>query len=42
LFNVVDSSGSYVLEDDKPPKAPRAKVLSYALEAYMVFLKALS
>ena len=37
LFNVVESSGNYVFKDDKPPRAPRAKVVSYALGAYKVF-----
>jgi hypothetical protein len=38
LFNVVESSENYVLKDDKPPRAPRAKVVSYALGAYKVFI----
>jgi hypothetical protein len=37
LFNVVESSGNWVFEDDKPPRAPRAKVVSYTLGAYKVF-----
>jgi predicted GNAT family acetyltransferase len=35
LFNVVESSGNYVFEDDKPP---RAKAVSYALGAYKVLI----
>jgi hypothetical protein len=31
LFNLVESSGNYVFKDDKPPRAPRAKVVSSAL-----------
>jgi hypothetical protein len=38
LFNVVESSGKYVFKDSKPPKAPRAKVVSYALVAYKVLI----
>jgi hypothetical protein len=38
LFNVVESSGNYVFEDDEPLRAPRAKVVSYALRAYKVFI----
>ena len=36
FFNVVESSGNYVFEDDK---LPRAKVVSYALGAYKVSIK---
>jgi hypothetical protein len=36
LFNVVESSANYLFEDDKPPGAPRAKVVSYALGANKV------
>jgi hypothetical protein len=38
LFNVFESSGNYVFEDDRPPWAPRAKVVSYALGVYKVFI----
>jgi hypothetical protein len=36
LFNIVESSGNYVFKDDKPPRAPRAKVVVYALGAYKI------
>ena len=38
MFNVVEGSGNYVFKDDKPPRAPRAKVVSSALWAYKVFI----
>ena len=38
LFKVVESSGNYVVKEDKPPRAPRAKVVSSALGAYKVFI----
>ena len=38
MFNVVESSGNYVFKDDKPPRAPRAKVVSLALGAYKAFI----
>jgi hypothetical protein len=38
LFNVVESSGNYVFKDDSSPRSPRAKVVSYALGAYKVFI----
>ena len=38
MSNVVKSSGNYVFEDDKPPRAPRAMVVSYALGAYKDFI----
>jgi len=38
LFNVVEISGTYVFKNDKPPRAPRAEVVSYALGAYKVFI----
>ena len=34
LFNVIDRSGNYIVEDDNPPTALRANVVSYALGAY--------
>jgi hypothetical protein len=37
LFNLVESSGNCVFKDDKLPRVPRAKVVSYALGAYKVF-----
>jgi hypothetical protein len=33
LFNVVEKSGNYIFEDDIPPTALSARVVSYALEA---------
>ena len=38
LFNVVESSVNYVFKYDEPPRVPRAKVVSYALGAYKVFI----
>ena len=38
LFNVVEMSGNYVFEDDTPPTAITARVVSYALGAYQVFI----
>jgi hypothetical protein len=38
LFNVVESSENYVFKDGKPPRTPRAKVVSYALGSYVVFI----
>ena len=38
LFNVVESSRNYVFKDEKPPRAPRAKVVSYTLGTYKVFI----
>ena len=40
LFNVVESSGNYVFEGDTPP-ALRARVVSYALGEYKVFIETL-
>ena len=34
---MVENSGNYVFEDDKPPKPLRARVVSYALGTYKVF-----
>ena len=39
MFKVVFSSGNYVFEDDTPSTAPRARVVSYALGAYKVFIE---
>jgi hypothetical protein len=39
LFNVVERHGNHVFEDDKPSTAPMAKVVSYALGAYKVFIE---
>jgi hypothetical protein len=42
FFNVIESSGNYVLEDDKPspsPTALRERVISYALGAYKVLIE---
>jgi hypothetical protein len=38
FLNVVKSSENYAFEDEKPPRAPRAKDVSYALELYKVFI----
>ena len=38
FFNVAESSGNNVFEDDEILRAPSAKVVSYALGAYMVFI----
>ena len=38
LFNVVEKSGNYVFENDKPPTPLRVNVVSYALETYKVFI----
>jgi hypothetical protein len=38
LFNVVESSGSYVFEDDNPPTPFRARVVISALGSYKIFL----
>ena len=39
FFNVVENSGNYVFEDDNPLRALRARVVSYALGAYKVFIE---
>jgi len=36
LFNIVERSGNYVLEDINPPTFLRARVLSFALGLYNV------
>jgi hypothetical protein len=38
LFNVVGSSGNYIFKDDKPLRAPREKVVSYAFGTYRVLI----
>ena len=39
LFNVVESSGNYMFEQDNPPTVFRARVISSALGAYMVLME---
>ena len=39
LFNVIERSVNYVFNDDKSPTAQWARVLSYALEAYKVYIE---
>ena len=40
FFNLVERSGNYFLDDDKPlPLALRARVISYALWAYKAFYR---
>jgi hypothetical protein len=40
LFTVVERSGHYVFEDDNPPPISlMARVVSYALGAYNVFIE---
>jgi hypothetical protein len=39
LFNAVEKSGNYLLKYDKAPRAPRAKVVSYALGAYKILIE---
>jgi hypothetical protein len=39
LFDVVQRSRNYVFEDDTPPTALRARVASYALLAYNVYIE---
>jgi hypothetical protein len=41
LFNVVISSGNYAFEQDTPPTVFRARVISYILGAYKVFIEIL-
>ena len=41
MFNVVERSGNYVFEDDTPPTALRARVVSHALKAFKVFIESL-
>ena len=38
LFDVVKKSGNYVFEDDTPPTALKARVVSYSLGVYKFFL----
>jgi hypothetical protein len=33
------TSGNYIFEDDNPPTALRARVVSYALAAYKVYIE---
>jgi hypothetical protein len=39
LFNVVESSGNYIFEQDIPPTVFRTRVISYALGAHMVLME---
>jgi hypothetical protein len=39
LFNAVENSENYNFELDTPPTDFRARVISYALGAYKVFIK---
>ena len=39
MFNAVESFGNCVFENDNSPTALRARVVSYALEAYKVFIE---
>ena len=39
LFKVVEKSGNYIFEDDPSPTSLRAKVVSYALGTYTVFIE---
>ena len=39
LFNVVEKSGNYVFGDDNPLTAQRARVVSYAIGAYKVYIE---
>jgi hypothetical protein len=41
LFNVVQSSENYVLEDYKTPKPLGARVVSNGLGAYKVFMESI-
>jgi hypothetical protein len=40
-LNVVENSGYYVFEEDKSPTPLRARVVSYALGAYKVFIESI-
>jgi hypothetical protein len=42
LLNIAERSGNYIFEDDTPPTALRARVVSYALGHISFLLKALS
>jgi hypothetical protein len=39
LFNAVESSGNYIFEQEIRPTVFRARVISYALGAYTVFIE---
>ena len=39
MFTVIKRSGNYVFEDDDPPKTFRARVVSYVLEAFKVYIE---
>jgi hypothetical protein len=39
LFDVVKKSRNYAFEDDTPPTAFRARVVSYALGVYKVLIE---
>ena len=39
LFKGVEKSGNYIFKDDTHPTALRARVVSYALGAYKVFIE---
>ena len=39
LSNVIERSRNYVFKDDKPPTAFRARVISFVLGAYKVYIK---
>jgi hypothetical protein len=39
LFDVAESTGNYVFEDDKPPTPLSARVASYVLGTYKVFIE---
>jgi len=37
LLNVVERAGNYVFEDDNPPTALRARVVSHTLGTYTIY-----
>jgi hypothetical protein len=39
LFHAVETSENYTFEQDTPPRVFRARVTSYALGAYKVFIE---
>ena len=39
LFNVAESSGNYMFEQDTPPTVFRARVISYVQGEYMVLME---
>jgi hypothetical protein len=39
LFNILESYGNYVFKDEKPPRPPRAKVVSYKVFIDRVVVK---